>query len=67
MIIFIFDCLLNLHSLEIHILQTTNEVLRERNDLESNFKNLTIKLSKLEKEEQERQDQVNKIKITSYE
>lgn len=43
---------------EIHILQTTNDVLRERNDLETNFKNLTIKMSKLEKEEEERQEMV---------
>lgn len=45
--------------LEIHILQATNDVLRERNDLENNFKNLSIKMSKLEKEEEERQEQVN--------
>jgi hypothetical protein len=44
---------------EITILQSINTILKERHEIENNFKNLSIKYTKLQKEETERRDKVS--------
>lgn len=47
--------------LEISLIQAINNVLHERHEIETNYKSLSLKLTKLQKEETERREQVKKI------
>lgn len=46
--------------LEISLIQAINNVLHERHEIETNYKSLSLKLTKLQKEETERREQVKK-------
>lgn len=48
--------------IEISLIQAINNVLHERHEIETNYKSLSLKLTKLQKEETERREQVIKKK-----
>lgn len=44
---------------EINLLQMINSVLQERQEIESNYKSLSLKFTKMQKEETEKRDEVS--------
>lgn len=52
--------------IEISLIQAINNVLHERHEIETNYKSLSLKLTKLQKEETERREQVIKKKIIYF-
>ncbi|XP_055684747.1 uncharacterized protein LOC129790927 [Lutzomyia longipalpis] len=47
---------------KIHLLEEINAVLKERHDHESNYKAMSLKFAKMQKEERERQDEYDKTR-----
>lgn len=53
--------LLSLFFSEISLLEAINTVLKERHEIETNYKTLSLKFTKLQKEETERRQEVDTI------
>lgn len=53
---------MRIHLAEIRLLEEINAVLKERHDYEQNYKSMSLKFAKKQKEERERQDEVSSVR-----